>query len=202
MRYTQAEKMEIIRLVEESNWPVKRTLDELGVPRSTFYRWYDRYVAGGYAGLTDQQPGPQRVWNRIPDAVRERVVQVALERPDLSPRELAWHLTDTEEYFISESSVYRILRSYDLITSPAFEVVKASDKFKNPTKRVNEMWQTDFTQFKVMGWGWYYLCTVLDDFSRYIIAWRLAPTMAATDVVLLRRTVDNSQTTSIILESA
>ena len=78
--------------------------------------------------------------------------------------------------------MYRILRSYDLITSPAFEVVKASDKFKNPTKRVNEMWQTDFTQFKVIGWGWYYLCTVLDDFSRYIIAWRLAPTMAATDV--------------------
>jgi putative transposase len=114
--------------------------------------------------------------------VREHVVEVALERPDQSPRQLAWHITDTEAYFISETSVYRILKSYDLITSPAFDLVKAGDKFENPTKRVNEMWQTDFTQFKVMGWGWYYLCTVLDDFSRYIIAWRLAPTMAATDV--------------------
>jgi putative transposase len=114
--------------------------------------------------------------------VRQPMVEVALDRPDQSPRQLAWHLTDTEGYFISETSVYRILKGFDLITSPVFDVVKASDKFKNPTKRVNEMWQTDFTQFKVIGWGWYYLCTILDDFSRYILAWRLSSTMAATDV--------------------
>jgi putative transposase len=182
MRYTQAEKMEIIRLGEESDLPVKQILAELDIPRSTFYRWYERYKVAGYEGLVDQKAGPRQFWNRIPDEVREHVVEVALERPDQSPRQLAWHITDTERYFISETSVYRILKSYDLITSPAFDIVKASDKFKNPTKRVNELWQTDFTQFKVMGWGWYYLCTVLDDFSRYIIAWRLAPTMAATDV--------------------
>jgi len=182
MRYTQAEKLEIIRLVETSDLPVKRTLEELGVPRSTFYRWYERYQAAGYAGLAERQPGPHQFWNKIPTAVREHVVEIALDRPDLSPRQLAWHITDTEGYFISETSVYRILKSYDLITSPAFDIVKAGDKFKNPTKRVNEMWQTDFTQFKVVLWGWYYLCTILDDFSRYILAWRLAPTMAATDV--------------------
>jgi putative transposase len=182
MRYTQAEKMEIIRLVEESELPVRHILAELAIPRSTFYRWYDRYKVAGYEGLADQKAGPRQFWNRIPDTVREHVVEVALERPDQSPRQLAWHITDTEGHFISETSVYRILKSYDLITSPAFDLIKASDKFKNPTKRVNELWQTDFTQFKVMGWGWYYLCTVLDDFSRYIIAWRLAPTMAATDV--------------------
>jgi putative transposase len=62
MRYTQAEKMDIIRLVEESDWPVKRTLDELGVPRSTFYRWYDRYLAEGYDGLADRKPGCQTTW--------------------------------------------------------------------------------------------------------------------------------------------
>jgi transposase InsO family protein len=182
MRYTQAEKMEIIQLIEGSEWPVKRTLAELGLARSTYYRWYDRYLANGYDGLADRKPGPERTWNQIPDAIRQQIVDVALERPDQSPRQLAWHFTDEKHYFISESSIYRILKSYDLITSPVFDIVKASDKFKNPTKRVNEMWQTDFTQFKVMGWGWYYLCTVLDDFSRYIIAWRLAPTMAATDV--------------------
>jgi putative transposase len=182
MRYSQAEKLEIIRLVEESALPVQRTLDELEVPGSTFYRWYNRYQAAGYEGLADQKPGPQQFWNRIPDSVRQQVVEVALERPDQSPRQLAWHLTDTEGYVISATSVYRILKSFDLITSPVFDVVKASDKFENPTKRVNEMWQTDFTQFKVYGWGWYYLCTILDDFSRYILAWRLSSTMAATDV--------------------
>jgi len=182
MRYSQAEKMEIIRLVETSNLPVKRTLEELDVPRSSFYRWYDRYQAEGYEGLADQKPGPQQFWNQIPESVRQRVVEVALERPDQSPRQLAWHLTDTEGYFISETSVYRILKSFDLITSPVFDVVRASDKFDQPTKRVNELWQTDFTQFKVVGWGWYYLCTVIDDFSRCILAWRLSTTMAATDV--------------------
>lgn len=182
MRYTQAEKLDIIRLVETSDQPAKRTLEALDIPRSTFYRWYARYLRRGEAGLADQKTGPQRFWNRIPQAVRQRVVEVALERPDASPRQLAWHLTDTEQYFISEASIYRILKSYDLITSPAFELVRARDTFEHPTRRVHELWQTDFTQFKVISWGYYYLCTILDDFSRYILAWRLSSTMSATDV--------------------
>lgn len=182
MRYTQAEKMDIIRLVETSDQPVKRTLAALGIPRSTFYDWYRRYSEAGYDGLAARNSQPRQFWNRIPEAVRTHVVDVALEQPEKSPRELAYHIIDTEEYFISESSVYRILKSYDLITSPAFELVTASDKFTHPTRRINEMWQTDFTQFKVISWGWYYLCTVLDDFSRYILAWRLASTMGASDV--------------------
>lgn len=181
-RYSQAEKIEIIRLVETSELSVKRTLEELDVPRSSFYDWYRRYLADGYEGLAAQKPQKQQFWNRIPETVREQVVDIALEKTELSPRQLAWHLTDTQGYFISESSVYRILKSYDLVTSPAFHLVTAKDKFDNPTKHVNEMWQTDFTQFKVIDWGYYYLCTILDDYSRYILAWRFAPTMASTDV--------------------
>ncbi len=181
-RYSQAEKLEIIRLVETSELPVKQTLVELDVPRSTFYDWYQRYAEDGYDGLAPRQPQRQQFWNRIPDSVREQVVDVALEKTELSPRQLAWHITDTEGYFVSESSVYRILKGYDLVTSPVFQIVSAKDKFDNPTKRVNEMWQTDFTQFKVVDWGYYYLCTVLDDYSRYILSWRLATTMGSTDV--------------------
>lgn len=98
------------------------------------------------------------------------VVRIALEQPALSPRELAWHITDTEGYFVSESSVYRILKRYDLITLPAYVLIKAADKFQHPTQRVNELWQTDFSQFHIIGWGYYDLSTVLDDYSRYIIA--------------------------------
>lgn len=181
-RYAQAEKLEIIRMVEESELSVKQTLIELDVPRSTFYDWYGRYLADGFEGLADHNPKRQQFWNQIPDQVREHVVDVALEHTEMSPRQLAWHITDTEGYFISESSVYRILKSYDLITSPAFELVSAKDEFEHKTKRINEMWQTDFTQFKVIDWGYYYLCTVLDDYSRYILAWRLAPTMGSSDV--------------------
>jgi putative transposase len=61
-------------------------------------------------------------------------------------------------------------------------VVKAADRFHTPTTRPNQMWQTDFTYFKIIGWGWMYLSTVLDDFSRYIIAWKLCSTMRAEDV--------------------
>ena len=90
--------------------------------------------------------------------------------------------TDTESYFVSEASVYRLLKAHDLITSPAFIVIKAADEFKDKTTAPNQLWQTDFTYLKVIGWGWFYLSTVLDDFSRYIIAWKLCTTMKAEDV--------------------
>jgi len=182
MRHSPAEKMEIIRLVEGSDLPVRQTLRELQVNRSTFYRWYARYSEDGYDGLADAASIPRQFWNKIPDDVRKLVVNTALDQTELSPRELACHITDREGTFISESSVYRILKSFDLITSPAYLVMSASDSFKDKTVRVNEMWQTDFTYLKVTGWGWYYLSTVLDDFSRYIIAWKVFTTMGAGDV--------------------
>ena len=104
--------------------------------------------------------------------------------PNYPPRELAWHITEQHEYFISESSVYRLLKQYDLITSPAYILLQAGDKFHTPTKRINELWQTDFTYFKIAGWGWYFLSIVLDDYSRYIISWKLTTTMSADDVKL------------------
>src|SRR6476659_6050117 len=122
---------------------------------------------------------PDRVWNRIPDDVRARIVTLALDEPELSPRELAVRFTDAERYFVSEASVYRLLKAHDLITSPAFIVMKAADEFKDKTTAPNQLWQTDFTYLKVTGWGWFYLSTILDDFSRYIIAWKLCTTMNA-----------------------
>lgn len=90
--------------------------------------------------------------------------------------------TDEKRYFVSEATVYRLLKAHDLITSPAYTVIKAADQFHTKTTRPNEMWQTDFTYFKIIGWGWMYLSTVLDDYSRYIIAWKLCTNMRAEDV--------------------
>lgn len=181
IRYTPEEKMEIIHLVEHSNLSVKKTLEELQVPRSTFYSWYQRYQEHGMDGLKNKKLKVKQFWNRIPDHVRGQIVNLALEYPDESPRQLTYRFIDEKAYFVSESSVYRILKGYDLIESPAFEVITAKNKFDNPTKRVNEMWQTDFTQFLVVDWGWYYLSTVLEDYSRYILAYKLSPTMNAQD---------------------
>jgi putative transposase len=200
MRYPASEKLEIIRLVEQSHLPVRRTLEKLGVSRATFYRWCDLFQTGGPEALEDRSPRPDRVWNRIPDTVRGQIVQLALDEPELSPRELATRFTDSESYFVSEASVYRLLKEHDLIASPAYIVIKAADEFKDKTTAPNQLWQTDFTYLKVIGWaepakdpamqsivgwraeGWFYLSTILDDFSRYIIAWKLCTTMKVGDV--------------------
>lgn len=182
MRYPASEKLEIIRLVERSHLPVKRTLDMLGIARPTFYRWYDLYQRCGEAALKDRKPGPQRAWNRVPERIQQKIINMALDYSELSPRELAVRFTDETRYFVSEATVYRLLKAHDLITSPAYTVIKAADAFHTQTTRPNEMWQTDFTYFKIIGWGWMYLSTVLDDYSRYVIAWKLCTSMKAEDV--------------------
>ena len=166
MRYPASEKLEIIRIVEQSHLPAWRTLEQLGIPRRTFYRWYDRYLEGGPEALEDRPSAPRRVWNRIGDDIQQQIIDMALDTTDLSPRELAVRFTDEKRYFVSEATVYRLLKAHDLITSPAFVVIRAADAFHTKTTRPNEMWQTDFTYFKIIGWGWVYLSTVLDDFSR------------------------------------
>jgi putative transposase len=102
MRYPAAEKLEIIRIVEQSHLSVQQTLARIGVPllRTTFYRWYDRYISHGPEGLEDRSSRPSRIWNRIPDAVRDQLIELALEEPALSPRELAVRFTDTKKYFV------------------------------------------------------------------------------------------------------
>jgi transposase InsO family protein len=182
MRSPASEKLEIIKLVEESHLPVRRTLARLGIPSTTFYRWYDRYQSGGVEALEDRRPRPRRVWNRIPDERRQELLKLALDEPELSPRALAVRFTDQAGYFVSEASAYRLLKAHDLITSPAFVVVKTADEFRDKTSAPNELWQTDFTYLKIVGWGWFYLSTILDDFSRYIVAWKLCTTMRASDV--------------------
>ena len=142
----------------------------------------DSPQAGGPEALADRPSRPDRIWNHIPDEQRQRIVDMALAEPELSPRELAVRFTETERYFVSEASVYRLLKAHDLISSPAFIVIKAAEAFHSKTTAPNQLWQTDFTYLKVIGWGWFYLSTVLDDFSRYIIAWKLCTTMAVRDV--------------------
>ena len=183
MRFTQQEKHEIIRLVDGSDLGVNRTLKELKIHKRTFYNWYKRYQEDGFDGLASKNMRRQDVWNKIPLKQQREVVNEALEHVQLSSRELAYHIVDQHQWFISESSVYRILKKEGLITAPAHIILSAANEYEHKTKRINEMWQTDFTYFKIIGRGWYYLSTVLDDYSRYIISWELRDNMTARDVM-------------------
>jgi putative transposase len=95
MRYSASEKFEIIELVEQSSLSIRRTLAPIGIPRSTFYDWYSRYQEGGIEALEDGKPRPRRIWNKIPDKIETAIVNLALEEPDLSPRELAVNFRDS-----------------------------------------------------------------------------------------------------------
>ena len=126
-------------MVEESHLSARQALAKLGVPRTTFYRGYDQYLQRGEACFQDQSPKPKHVWNRILDEVWRKVVKLALQETELSPRELAVTFTSKASYFVSEASVFRVLKSHDLITSPAFIVIKVAGEFKDKTTAINQL---------------------------------------------------------------
>ena len=149
------EKLEIIRLVENSHLPVKRTLDMLGIARTTFYRWYDRCEALGETGIEDRRPHPGRVWNRIPEEGRPSILDLALEETDLSPRAFAVRFTGTKKQFVSEASVYRIRKAHDLITNPAYVVINQGRRgVQGQDHEAEPALAGGFTDLKVVGWGW------------------------------------------------
>ncbi len=189
MRFTVSEKQEIIHMVVRSELGVNRTLKQIGINKSTFYNWYHAYSQYGVEGLIPNKRCSNRQWNSIPQEQRNLVVRFALDYPELSSRELAYKITDEQQIFISESSVYRILKARGLITAPAHIFLSAADEFTTKTSFIHQMWQTDFTYFKILGWGWYYLSTILDDYSRYIVHWELCSNMKVEDV---KRTIDRA----------
>lgn len=189
IRYSAEEKETMVLTVKRSELSISESLKRLGIPRRTFYNWYEKYTEGGLEALRDSHRQGHKTWNRIPDDVRQMVVELSLEHPELTPRELSVLLLEESEIFVSESSFYRILRQRGLLERTEHSFVYAADEFRHKTRFANEMWQTDFTYFKVKGWGWYYLSTVIDDYSRYIIHWELCSSMTGEDV---SRTIDRA----------
>lgn len=193
MRFSQTEKYEVIRLVETSEIGVSRTLKEIGLHKSTFYNWYAKYLKEGFGGLAPKRRARNTYWNKILEKIRGDIVDMALDYPEESARNLACKMTDECKYYISESSVYRILKQRGLITQPAFNLISAATEYKDKTTHANQMWQSDLTYLKIIHRGWYYLSTILDDYSRYIIHWELCSTMTSLDV---QRTVDRALKTT------
>lgn len=175
-------KREVLDLVRRSPMSKLRAIEQLSLPRSTFYRWQQRYRDQGMLGLLDRRPPPQTIWNRIRPEEEETILREALRQPDLSPRQLSCHLCDDAGFSVSESTVYRILKRHGLIQEVTLRTFPAGPEYRVKTKGRNEQWQSDASYFFVVGWGWYYLISVLDDYSRYILAWDLKLDMTAQSI--------------------
>jgi len=172
-------KLQVLRAIEGSTLPTQMALARLGIPRSTYYRWRRRFRCLGRGGLDDRPSQRKRNWNQLLDTERERVREVALVYPEWSSREVACHLSDHGGFSVSESTVYRVLRAAGWIKPREFRIFPASDEYRVKTGAPNEQWQTDATYLLVKNWGWYYMISVLDDYSRKIMAWRLQRSMDA-----------------------
>jgi transposase InsO family protein len=185
---SRKEKMKFIRLIEGCELSVSGALARYDVPRSSYYRWKRKYRMMGINGLQDNRPMPLRVWNSLPPEQTDKILEYATLYPEYSSREISLYITDNEGFSVSESTVYRVLKRHNLISQPKVKTFPASDEFHTRTTKVNELWQIDATHLKVYRWGWYYLITVLDDYSRRILSWKLKMSMDAgsfSDVVEL-----------------
>lgn len=167
------QKLNILRHVESSELPVRQSLARLEVPVSTYYRWRSNFRRFGLEGLRDKCASKTKGWSRLLPEERETILDVAEEDTELSSREVACLITDTKGFPVSESTVYRLLKRLNLVKPRDIRTFPAGPEYTFKTHRPNEQWQTDSTYILVKNWGWYYLISVLDDFSRRILAWRL-----------------------------
>ena len=168
-------KQDLIWRVEAQRGRRSHVLNELRVPRSTYYKWRKRDRGDGLEGLTKRKPLARRVWNRLMVEERERVLEIARLHPELSSRLLSVKITDEEAFSVSESTVYRILRENHLICPRPLPEMPAQEQWKHKTTRPDELWQCDGTTLFIVGWGYYKLIPVEDDYSRKILAYELEP---------------------------
>jgi putative transposase len=188
-------KSEILALVSDSGLPRRRALVQLGLPKSTYYRWLRRQSEGR---LQDNKGGSSLPWNKLRPEEETKIVTQARASPELSARQLALQLVDSGGWYVSESTVFRILKREGLIKPAEIVGFKAGKEYHRKTNRPNELWATDCAHLKVVDWGWYYLVTVMDDYSRYILAWELKSDMAATSLIdVVQKAVDFTGMTDV-----
>lgn len=165
----------LIKKVELQDGHRAKMLDDLGIPRSTYYKWRRTYDEDGIPRLEGIKPIARRVWNRLADKEIEKVLEVARSHPELSPRLLAVKITDEQDFSVSESTVYRILKENNLIAPKPLPELPVAKEWRHKTIRPDELWQSDATNLFIVGWGYYKLVPVEDDYSRKILGFDIRP---------------------------
>jgi putative transposase len=185
-----AEKAIILTQVESRSRGKRQALRALGISRSTYYRWRQGQL----------EPVRRRPWNRIMPNEERRMLAVAREFPDLSSRQLSVWITDHEGFAVSESTVYRLLRREGMVKRQETQS-SAANEYHTKTTRPHQMWATDASYFRVVGWGYYYLVTVMDDYSRFILGWKLQKDMSTNSLIeVVQEAVDATGMTEVPVE--
>ena len=185
------DKAIILAQVESQSRGKRQALMTLGIPKSSYYRWRQGQPDSG---------NRKRPWNRITPDEEDKILAVAQESPELSSRQLSAWITDNEGFAVSESTVYRILRKEGLVKRQETQLVAAKE-YHTKTTRPHQMWATDASYFRVVGWGYYYLVTVMDDYSRFILAWKLQKDMSANSLIeVIQEAVDATGMTEVPVE--
>jgi putative transposase len=181
----------ILAQVEKQIGSKRQALMALGIPKSSYYRWR--------RGRNDS--GKRiRPWNRLTPEEEDKVLVIAREYPDLSSRQLSAWITDNEHFAVSESTVYHILRREGLVKRQETQLMAAKE-YHTKTTRPHQMWATDASYFRVVGWGYYYLVTVMDDYSRFILGWKLQKDMSANSLIeVVQEAVDATGMTDVPVE--
>lgn len=178
--------MDLVRKLDLRERKRSGILKSLNIPRSTYYKWRKAYDAGGVARLEKIKPQARHIWNRLSEQEENRILTIARLHPELTPRLLAVKITDEEPFSVSESTVYRILKKRGLVSPRPLPEMPAAKEWKEKTTRPDEIWQCDGTNLFIVGWGYYKLIPVEDDYSRKIIGWDLRPdesSFSVSDVV-------------------
>jgi len=182
------EKAIIVAQVEKQPRGKRQALMRLGIPKSSYYRWRRGQPDSG---------NRRRPWNRITPEEEDKVLAVAREFPNLSSRQLSAWITDTKGFAVSESTVYRILKREGLVKRQETQLMAAKE-YHTKTMRPHQMWATDASYFRVVGWGYYYLVTVMDDYSRFILDWKLQKDMSANSLIeVVQEAVDATGMTNV-----
>jgi putative transposase len=185
------DKAVILTQVENQPGRKRLALKELGVSKSSYYRWRQGKV---------NRRNPRRPWNRITPEEDAKILAIAQELPELSSRQLSAWITDNGGFFVSESTVYRILRREGLVKRQETKSV-AGKEYHTKTTRPHQMWATDASYFRVVGWGYYYLVTVMDDYSRFILGWKLKKDMTANSLIeVVQQAVDATEMINVPIE--
>ena len=190
-----SQKTAVLARVASSRLPKRQVLRKIEIPKSTYYRWLRRQQH--QQGLADRPGDSTPPWNRLRPEEERSILDAAGEMPVLSSRQLAAWTTDNPGFAVSESTVFRILRREGLVKSPEMQL-KAGKEYHHKTTGPHQMWATDTSYFKVIGWGYYYLVTVMDDYSRFILSWKLQRDMTTDSLIeVVQEAVDKTGMTEV-----